>query len=1029
MKKKIRLGLILTVVLLVAILGNLFTIEISRNHIVAIGNKYAQAQEPTELIAKRTANSKTYDLGNGVYKVVASLGALHYRDAQGSWQNIDTTATESDSIPFTTKFVKLPYIVRVGSDSSRRIYPDRNDLSYWLELGKPFPNMGAPVKQGNQWVWDFTNAAITLAFGRQAVKFDILLKNDSAPTNLTLPFTTQGLTRGGHFLYHNGNVVAELRQPYAVDANGVERDVAIQFNSGSVTLSLDDTGLAYPILIDPTVSVGASSDDILVYWDGSQWLRSLTNAAWAAGYSSATSVKMGGGGKFDGVNIPAGADVLTATLAFVAANADALTTVNTVIHGELDATAATFSDIANYQGRRGVVVGGADNTHITSANVTWDSLSAWVAGTTYTSPDFAPILQEMVDTLGELTDIVLFWDDHAARGTQSATRYRRGASWDNTTYNPPALTFTYTSGVAAPTCTTESYSNVEDTTATVTGNITATSENCTAVFVQWGTSTGVYTDNETDAGDYPVDQYNVNLTGLPSGTTIYARFGATNTGGNGYGDEISFLTKPAAPTNVSAEDGISTANVTITWTKSTGATNYTIWRDSDNLTAVGDLATYTDDTAVAGTVTPGTADATDGSQNLHITLAIAGALANNGTTYAYKVQAYNATGLSANSTADNGYRGIGALTYQWYRSSGTDDEDYSSLEGAVTEPYNDTDAPAGSITPGAADASDNTSSSYVTVTIGGQSTTDGAVRWYHAIVSATGADSQNTTHNDGYRGVGAITQQLQRSAADSDADYSNVAGATSSPYNDTGAPSNGDGRYYQWLVDAEGAAQQTSASDRGYRIPSTEIGGPTNLILTDMGAVSVNATWSMGDSATYTMIRAGRISAPATVSEGELLYYGDNTTTTVTGFALDTSTYYISAWGYSSDNETHSDTYVSATIGGDFMSALADAITALGTTLETVITTFNTNIEGLTTVFIGNLTAFLLLLFLSGLAYWHRERFLYIIAGFSLLLFGLVFSFTDVGGSYQYMGIFIIALAIYDFAKAAWEKPGGSRGH
>ena len=75
----------------------------------------------------------------------------------------------------------------------------------------------------------------------------------------------------------------------------------------------------------------------------------------------------------------------------------------------------------------------------------------------------------------------------------------------------------------------------------------------------------------------------------------------------------------------------------------------------------------------------------------------------------------------------------------------------------------------------------------------------------------------NDTTQSYLPGIGSLTYQWQRSAADSDADYSNIDGGTIDPYNDTGAPENGNGRYFKCVLDATGASQQTSTTDRGYR--------------------------------------------------------------------------------------------------------------------------------------------------------------------------------------------------------------------
>ena len=45
---------------------------------------------------------------------------------------------------------------------------------------------------------------------------------------------------------------------------------------------------------------------------------------------------------------------------------------------------------------------------------------------------------------------------------------------------------------------------------------------------------------------------------------------------------------------------------------------------------------------------------------------------------------------------------------------------------------------------------------------------------------------------------------------------------TTDPYNDTGAPENGDGRYYKCVENATGASQQITNADRGYRAVEEE---------------------------------------------------------------------------------------------------------------------------------------------------------------------------------------------------------------
>ncbi|MBA7590095.1 hypothetical protein ES708_32197 [subsurface metagenome] len=200
------------------------------------------------------------------------------------------------------------------------------------------------------------------------------------------------------------------------------------------------------------------------------------------------------------------------------------------------------------------------------------------------------------------------------------------------------------------------------------------------------------------------------MTGLPTGTTIYCRAKAHNSAGWGYGGEVTFLTKPAAPTNVAATDGDHTDKVVITWTKSTGATGYQVYRDGSPLDWLGNVDTFDDTEAGAPTVTPGDADASDGLHTTHVALSLSGQSANNGATHTYKVRAKNATGESVDSETDTGYRGVGSLTYQWQRSAADSDAAYSNIDGATTASYDDTAAPA-----------------------------DGSGRYYRCVVSAEGA--------------------------------------------------------------------------------------------------------------------------------------------------------------------------------------------------------------------------------------------------------------------------------------------------
>ncbi|HEY3448493.1 MAG TPA: CxxxxCH/CxxCH domain-containing protein [Myxococcales bacterium] len=127
-----------------------------------------------------------------------------------------------------------------------------------------------------------------------------------------------------------------------------------------------------------------------------------------------------------------------------------------------------------------------------------------------------------------------------------------------------------TTAVSAPTLTSPTATLVAATTATLGANITsnggaaisargtcwgataAPSTNCAA---EGGTATGVFTQART---------------GLTSGTLLYYRGYATNSAGTGYSTDGSFYTEPGAQASAVNFTAITSAGMTINWTRGTG---------------------------------------------------------------------------------------------------------------------------------------------------------------------------------------------------------------------------------------------------------------------------------------------------------------------------------------------------------------------------------------------------------------------------------------------------------------------------
>ncbi len=170
-----------------------------------------------------------------------------------------------------------------------------------------------------------------------------------------------------------------------------------------------------------------TTNSVLTRYDGANWTARTDLGAGQVGYFDSSRHKQGSGMRFLNITIPSGSAILTAVLEVEAGATETLTTVNSYITGEKSATPAGFTDLANYQTRRGTVVGGANDDNLTSAQVSWDDVEGFTLGVNYQSPDISTVIQEIIDlpAWADGNNLAIFWDDHDGRSTASNTRSRR----------------------------------------------------------------------------------------------------------------------------------------------------------------------------------------------------------------------------------------------------------------------------------------------------------------------------------------------------------------------------------------------------------------------------------------------------------------------------------------------------------------------------------------------------------------------------------------------------------------------------
>ena len=110
-------------------------------------------------------------------------------------------------------------------------------------------------------------------------------------------------------------------------------------------------------------------------------------------------------------------------------------------------------------------------------------------------------------------------------------------------------------------------------------------------------------------------------------------------------------------------------------------------------------------------------------------------------------------------------------------------------------------------------------------------------------------------------------------------------------------------------------------------------GAPIGFTLTDLGGSTITANWAKGLYNTYTLVRISRNSYPSTNTSGEWLYYDTGTSVNITGWPLETTPLYVSAWGVWTDNATYSTGYATATLGGAGMLTIGIVVVVLGLTI------------------------------------------------------------------------------------------------
>jgi RHS repeat-associated protein len=292
----------------------------------------------TEILSERKADTKIFRNPDATLTARVYSGPVHYRDASGAWQDIDTSLIASGLNRFKTSANSIsaefaadptdPNLAKLVLDGS-------HSLSFGLDGVSQTVSVPAVVGSTITYPRVFPQTDLKLTAQKTGIKEEIVLASKDAPESFVFPLGLQGLTAeidpGGDVVYRDATGAERAHTPTGAmeDSNvdphsgdgAVSSGVSYQLipygaeTALKVTLDrawLDDPARVYPVKVDPPFTANTSEDDTYVM------------SGFHADYASDTVLKVGtydGGSHkgrafmhFDGINNLNGKAIISATI-------------------------------------------------------------------------------------------------------------------------------------------------------------------------------------------------------------------------------------------------------------------------------------------------------------------------------------------------------------------------------------------------------------------------------------------------------------------------------------------------------------------------------------------------------------------------------------------------------------------------------------------------------------------------------------------------------------------------------------------
>ena len=268
---------------------------VPRNDPLAAGKAWPEPKRVSELAARRTANARFYQLSDGRVQAEVSQVPVHYRDARGTWQPIDTTVRPANRSGFPRANTTNAFASWFGDRSDRLVRFEAGQRHIELGVAGPPAPLSSTVDGSTVTFPDVVGDAdlVYQVTPSELKESFVLAKAPAAGFAMTFTVEAGGLTAvqraDGSIAFvgaDGGRAYFVMPAPYMFDAHDdaaspvgktmsdkVTQRVSQQGSTVTITLSADTAWLAdparvYPVTMDPTIRiqpVPSDGQDVEIY--------------------------------------------------------------------------------------------------------------------------------------------------------------------------------------------------------------------------------------------------------------------------------------------------------------------------------------------------------------------------------------------------------------------------------------------------------------------------------------------------------------------------------------------------------------------------------------------------------------------------------------------------------------------------------------------------------------------------------------------------------------------------------------------